>query len=393
MRVSRSGTWTSVVRPHSKRVRRRSSSELSWRGDLSELMTICLLALCSVLKVWKNSSCVRSARSMNWMSSISSRSTDAVPGLEGLHLVIAHRVDEVVREFLARDVARAQPRLQPLGVVPDRVQQVGLAQPGVAVDEQRVVGAGRRLGHGDRGRVGEAVARTDDEGVERVLRVEAGIPVVVGVLGADRTPGAAAGGGSSTQFSSSDPPAKGLRARRALVARVRTPPLGPVGRARAALEASTFCTVTATLMSRPEFGAEHRGEHGAQLRLDEVLGELVGRGEDSGVADQTERPGQPDPRLLLRAQRWIGEAGDRAVPDGDEFCAVVHGPVHSRLCVIAKARHSGASRLSHAPPWQPKPTDLSTVCVQRRCPVVGARRAGSRVVVSSLPVGRHDGRT
>ena len=43
---------------------------------LSELMTICLLALCSVLKVWKNSSCVRSARSRNWMSSMSSRSTE-----------------------------------------------------------------------------------------------------------------------------------------------------------------------------------------------------------------------------------------------------------------------------------------------------------------------------
>jgi hypothetical protein len=30
--------------------------------------------------------------------------------------------------------------------VADRVQQVGLAQAGVAVDEQRVVGLGRRLG-------------------------------------------------------------------------------------------------------------------------------------------------------------------------------------------------------------------------------------------------------
>ena len=76
MRVSRSGAWTSLIRPHSNRVRSRSSSEFSCRGDLSELMTICLLALCSVLKVWKNSSCVRSARSRNWMSSISSTSTE-----------------------------------------------------------------------------------------------------------------------------------------------------------------------------------------------------------------------------------------------------------------------------------------------------------------------------
>ena len=58
--------------------------------------------------------------------------------------------------------------------MPDRVQQVGLAQPGLAVDEQRVVGLGRRLGDRDGGRVGEAVARADDEGVEGVLRVQPG---------------------------------------------------------------------------------------------------------------------------------------------------------------------------------------------------------------------------
>ncbi|CAB4910465.1 unannotated protein [freshwater metagenome] len=74
MRVSRSGAWTSVIRPHSKRVRSRSSRVVSFFGGRSEVMTICLLALCSVLKVWKNSSWVRSARSRNWMSSISRKS-------------------------------------------------------------------------------------------------------------------------------------------------------------------------------------------------------------------------------------------------------------------------------------------------------------------------------
>ena len=58
--------------------------------------------------------------------------------------------------------------------MPDRVQQVGLAQAGVAVDEQRVVGLGRRLGDRDGGGVGEPVAGADDEGVEGVLRVEPG---------------------------------------------------------------------------------------------------------------------------------------------------------------------------------------------------------------------------
>ena len=69
IRVSRSGGWTSVIRPHSNRVRSRSSSVESCFGGRSELMTICLFALCSVLNVWKNSSWVRSLLSRNWMSS------------------------------------------------------------------------------------------------------------------------------------------------------------------------------------------------------------------------------------------------------------------------------------------------------------------------------------
>ncbi len=74
MRVSSSGGWTSVISPHSKRVRKRSSSVASCLGGRSEEMTICLLALCSVLKVWKNSSWMPSLPSMNWMSSTSSTS-------------------------------------------------------------------------------------------------------------------------------------------------------------------------------------------------------------------------------------------------------------------------------------------------------------------------------
>jgi hypothetical protein len=56
MRVSSSGGCTSVSRPHSNRLRSRSSSVTSRLGARSLVMTICLLALCRVLKVWKNSS-------------------------------------------------------------------------------------------------------------------------------------------------------------------------------------------------------------------------------------------------------------------------------------------------------------------------------------------------
>ncbi len=75
MRVSRSGGCTSVMRPHSKRVRSRSSRVASLRGGRSEEMTICLLLLCSTLKVWKNSSWMPSRPSRNWMSSTRSMST------------------------------------------------------------------------------------------------------------------------------------------------------------------------------------------------------------------------------------------------------------------------------------------------------------------------------
>ena len=97
----------------------------------------------------------------------------AVAPLERRLAVIAQRVDEVVGEFLGRDVLDAHAGKQPLGVVACRVQQVGLAEAGLAPDEQRVVGARRRFGDGEAGGVGEAVGRADDEGVEGVAPVEA----------------------------------------------------------------------------------------------------------------------------------------------------------------------------------------------------------------------------
>ena len=73
--VSRSGGWMSAIRPHSKRERRRSSRVGMSRGGQSQVRTICFCDSYSALKVWKNSSWVRSLPARNWMSSISSRST------------------------------------------------------------------------------------------------------------------------------------------------------------------------------------------------------------------------------------------------------------------------------------------------------------------------------
>ena len=55
----------------------------------------------------------------------------------------------------------------------DGLEEMGLPQPGPAVDEERVVRLRRRLGDRERGGVREPVRRADDERVERVLRVEA----------------------------------------------------------------------------------------------------------------------------------------------------------------------------------------------------------------------------
>ena len=74
MRVSRSGAVRSAIRPHSKRLRRRSSSVRIAFGGRSEDITICLPSSWIALNVWKNSSWVRSLSAMNWMSSIRSRS-------------------------------------------------------------------------------------------------------------------------------------------------------------------------------------------------------------------------------------------------------------------------------------------------------------------------------
>ena len=56
--------------------------------------------------------------------------------------------------------------------VGDGLHQVGLAQPGGAVDEERVVGLARRFGGGVGGGGGELVGLADDEGVEGVALVE-----------------------------------------------------------------------------------------------------------------------------------------------------------------------------------------------------------------------------
>ena len=102
--------------------------------------------------------------------------------------------------------------VRPLRVVADvradRLQEMGLAEPRAAVDEERVVGLCRRLGDGQRRRVREAVRRADHEVVERVLRVGAGLAVAPG----DRDRGAAGASTSPVAASTSSVTASRVRA-------------------------------------------------------------------------------------------------------------------------------------------------------------------------------------
>ena len=98
----------------------------------------------------------------------------AVAALEGVAGVGPDGVDELVEERLGRDVAHLVVLVVVVDVVPDGVQQVGLAEAGVAVDEQRVVRPRRRLGDAQGGGEGELVGGALDERLERVAGVQAG---------------------------------------------------------------------------------------------------------------------------------------------------------------------------------------------------------------------------
>ena len=127
----------------------------------------------------------------------------AVGGLERVDPVVVERADEVVGERLHRRVADGQPVAVGGDVVGDRVQQVRLAEPGRAADEQRVVGERRHLGDRERGAVGEPVGVADHELVEREARVEGD----VGRRPARAQAPAAAGTGSSGPTSRTAVPA------------------------------------------------------------------------------------------------------------------------------------------------------------------------------------------
>ncbi len=91
---------------------------------------------------------------------------------EADHLVVTQRVDHLVGELLAGDVADGRLGLAALDLVTDGLHQVGLAHADAAIQEERVVGFRRTFGHRLAGGVRELVAAADDEGVKGVARIQ-----------------------------------------------------------------------------------------------------------------------------------------------------------------------------------------------------------------------------
>ena len=84
----------------------------------------------------------------------------------------AQGVDEVVHERLGRDVEDLAAGVVLGDVVPDGVKKMGLAEPGVPVDEKGVVGTSGCFGHGLGGRMSQPVRGCGDEGLEGEFRVQ-----------------------------------------------------------------------------------------------------------------------------------------------------------------------------------------------------------------------------
>ena len=96
----------------------------------------------------------------------------AVAAAEFLEIAAAHGIDELVGEFLAGQIDHARARLAAEDFLADGLHQVGLAEAGAAVDEERVITDAGFLGHRLAGGVGELAVSTDHEAREGVGRVE-----------------------------------------------------------------------------------------------------------------------------------------------------------------------------------------------------------------------------
>ena len=246
----------------------------------------------------------------------------AVAAVEGLdlgvvRLVQTNRVDELVRELFGVDVADLQVGHHRQRVVADGLEQVRLAQTGIAVDKEGIEGGARRFRGGQRGGVRETVRRADDEGVEGELRVEVG-RAGVGGRGDE-------GGGVVLLV---------LIERRGRGGRMR----GGCGGGRLLL----FLFFRDDLErgvdrdGDADGAAQVHGQGGRQLRLrlvfNPLLGEIVGDGEEDRAFDVAEGPGRAQHRRGDGPQLVGGDCVQGRSPRACEGIRL-HGNLRSQILV------------------------------------------------------------
>ena len=90
---------------------------------------------------------------------------------------ILEGVNELVGEFLGVDVSHPERRILDQGVIPDGIEQVGLAQARTAVNTERVEILPGSFGHGQGDGSRETVGVAGDEGVKGRVLVEMGFGV------------------------------------------------------------------------------------------------------------------------------------------------------------------------------------------------------------------------
>jgi hypothetical protein len=218
--------------------------------------------------------------------------------------------------------------------MPDRMQQVGLAQPGVAVDEQRVVGLGRRLGDRDRRGVREPVARSDHERLERVLGVEPGAaqPRTALTQVDYGTVRALVRAGRLVQRA-----VLGLRPVSLDMIRFRVRRGGRLGgeiadrRGRRGAELRRRVDGDGQLDVPAELLGQGLGNQRAQPGLQLLLDELVGGGDQRRVLHQPERAGQLQPGPLMRLNLQVSKPVEGSCPDfrqvgSSHLCAPLASP-------------------------------------------------------------------
>ena len=89
---------------------------------------------------------------------------------EILDRAVLYRADHLVCEVVALDVGELFVRLPLVDGLSYRKEQVRLAEAGVAVDEQGIIGLRRGIGHRDGRRVRELVGVAHDEAVKGIAR-------------------------------------------------------------------------------------------------------------------------------------------------------------------------------------------------------------------------------